>query len=440
MLYNYFAANDKCRGNNMNIKVRELDYTRVQNLKREKRPTPLKTMMFFRVLLKLLSWPTMKKIGFECKKIGMDRLGKKEPALFLMNHSSFTDMKIASSILFPRPFNIVCTSDGFVGKHWLMRLIGCIPTRKFMTDTALVRDMVYALHTLKSSVLLYPEAGYSFDGRATVLPDSLGKCIKLLNVPVVMIETDGAFLRDPLYNGLQIRKVKVTAEMRYALSCDDIKNMSVEEINGVINESFSFDYFKKQKENGVEVTEPFRADGLERVLYKCPHCQREGTMVGKGTELFCTACKKSWDMLTDGSLSSGGKTEYFDHIPDWYDWQRQCVRREIEDGNYGFSADVDILMLAGTKKLYRIGEGTLTHSKDGILLTGCNGMLSVKQSPTASYSLNADYLWYEIGDMICIGDSKALYYCFPKGNSVNVTKARLATEEIYKITKAARRG
>lgn len=75
----------------MNIKVRELDYTRVQNLKREKRPTPLKTMMFFRVLLKLLSWPTMKKIGFECKKIGMDRLGKKEPALFLMNHSSFTD-------------------------------------------------------------------------------------------------------------------------------------------------------------------------------------------------------------------------------------------------------------------------------------------------------------------------------------------------------------
>jgi hypothetical protein len=31
-----------------------------------------------------------------------------------------------------------------------------------------------------SSVLMLPEASYSFDGTATPLPESLGKCIKLL--------------------------------------------------------------------------------------------------------------------------------------------------------------------------------------------------------------------------------------------------------------------
>ena len=54
---------------------------------------------------------------------------------------------------------------------------------------------------------MYPEASYSFDGTATVIPASLGKFIQLLNMPVIMIKTYGAFLHDPLYNGLQLRKV-----------------------------------------------------------------------------------------------------------------------------------------------------------------------------------------------------------------------------------------
>ena len=52
-----------------------------------------------------------------------------------------------------------------------------------------------------------------------------------------------------------------------------------------------------------------------------------------------------------------------------------------------------------------------------------------------SYSLYSDYFWYELGDMICIGDNKVLYYCFPKGENVIVAKARLAAEEIFKITR-----
>lgn len=101
-----------------------------------------------------------------------------------MNHSSFIDLKIASRLLVTRPFHVICTSDGFVGKRWLMRLIGCIPTRKFMMDVTLVRDMVYAVRELKSSILMFPEASYSFDGTQTPLPESLGKCLKLLKVPV----------------------------------------------------------------------------------------------------------------------------------------------------------------------------------------------------------------------------------------------------------------
>ena len=77
---------------------------------------------------------------------------------------------------------------------------------------------------------MYPEASYSFDGTQTPLPESLAKCMKLLKVPVVMIRTEGAFLRDPLYNCLQKRKVKVSAEVSCLFSAEEIQEKSVDEL------------------------------------------------------------------------------------------------------------------------------------------------------------------------------------------------------------------
>ena len=83
---------------------------------------------------------------------------------------------------------------------------------------SLIRDMVYATKTLKSSVVMFPEAGYSFDGRTVPLPDTLGKMVKMLGVPLCTIITHGAYHRDPLYNNLQRRRVKVSASVEYLLS------------------------------------------------------------------------------------------------------------------------------------------------------------------------------------------------------------------------------
>ena len=92
-------------------------------------------------------------------------------------------------------------------------------------------------------------------------------------------------------------------------------------------------------------------------------------------------------------------------------------------------------MLVNTKAIYHVGEGTLKHDINGFVLDGCKGKLHYEQSPKASYSLYSDYYWYEIGDMICIGDMKTLYYCFPKQAGDIVAKARIATEELYKLQK-----
>ena len=67
--------------------------------------------------------------GFSYSSDGMDRLGADEPCLILMNHSSFTDLQITSTIFSGRQYHIVCTNDGFVGIASLMRWFGCIARR-----------------------------------------------------------------------------------------------------------------------------------------------------------------------------------------------------------------------------------------------------------------------------------------------------------------------
>jgi len=325
--------------------------------------------------------------------------------------------------------------SGILGK--LMRLLGCTPTHKYVTDITLIRDIEYMLKTNKTSVLMYPEAGYSFDGRATALPRKLGVLMKKLGVPVVTVITQGAFARDPLYNMLQIRDVQVSAHVKCIASAEEVKEKSVAELDALLEESFSFDNFAWQRDNKVSIDVPFRADGLHRILYKCPHCGVENRMEGSGIHLTCKACGQKWEMDEYGQLSACEGETVYSHIPDWYQWQRECVRKELEDGTYLLDTDVDIAVQVNLDGVCMIGPGHLTHNENGFRLTGGDGKLDYSQSALASHTLYSDYYWYEIGDVIGIGDNEFSYFCFPKSN-VSVTKARLATEELYKMKK--RRG
>ncbi len=417
----------------MKIRTVKKDYDTVMALPRGKHRNPLRPNFLLHTAIRLASVPDLWATRFRYTTEGMEQVGN-QPCLILMNHSSFLDLMIASRIFYPKPYGIVCTSDGFVGKEWLMRLLGCIPTQKFVSDISLIRDMEYLLKEKGASVLMYPEASYSFDGTATPLPRKMGVLLKKLGVPVVTVITQGAFARDPLYNGLQKRKVRVSAHVKCLMTAEDVKAKSVRELDELLDEAFSFDNFAWQRDHGVEIRETFRADGLERILYKCPHCGAEGRMVGKGTTLTCHHCGKRWEMDSLGQLKAADGDTEFPHIPDWYAWEREAVCRELESGTYRMESQVDIGILVDYKALYMVGQGHLSHSLEGFRLTGCDGRLEYSQGPVTCYGLYADYYWYEIADVICIGGKDALYYCFPKGDTP-VAKTRMAAEELYKLKK-----
>ena len=422
----------------MKIDSRNMSYEEVLKQPRLKHKDPLKPSRLLAAVVRIVSGFTLRETDFSYTTEGMEKVGD-QPCLILMNHCSFTDMKLAFGIFYPKRLGIVTSVDAMTGiLGVLMRFLGCTPTHKYITDLTLLHDLEYMLKKNKTSVLMYPEAGYSFDGRATALPRRMGVLMKRLGVPVVTVITQGAFARDPLYNMLQIRKVKVSAHVKCIASVQEVKELTVAELDARLEESFSFDNFAWQRDNKVSIDVPFRADGLHRILYKCPHCGAENEMEGKGIYLTCHACSKTWEMDEYGQLkATEGETEY-PHIPDWYTWQRECVRKELEEGTYRLDTPVDITVQTNLKCVYNIGEGHLIHDENGFHLTGGDGKLDYTQSAVASHTLYSDYYWYEIGDVIGIGDTEFSYFCFPK-TKTSVTKARLATEELYKMKKKRRK-
>lgn len=417
----------------MKIKTKHITYEQAMALPSWEHKKPKKPSALLAGVARLLLNGELKKVDFTYDQIDMDKAGD-GPWMILMNHCSFTDLSIAFKVLKDRPFSIVCTSDALVGKEGLMRSLGCIPTRKFVSDISLISDMDHALNVNKASVLMYPEAGYSLDGTGTRIPRRLGVLLKKLKHPVVMITTYGAFTRDPLYNNLQKRDVKVSCTMKCLFTPEELANTKVRQIDEILDKEFTLDYFKWQQDNNIEIDEPFRADGLNRILYKCPHCLKEGMTEGKGINLTCHGCGASYELDTLGRLKGINVTPKFTHIPDWFRWEREQIKEEIANGTYSLDVPCDIAVLKDSKALYMIGTGRLHHDNDGFILDGCDGKLHYKQAPSASYSVNSDYFWYEIGDIVSIGTNDCLYFCFPKEGDI-VAKTRLAAEELYKLSK-----
>ena len=394
---------------------------------------PLRQKHYLRPLIWGLSFLDTFRHKAIINRIGME--GVKPPYLLLCNHNSFLDFKVMTAAIFPHRANYVVAIDGFIKRKWLMRLVGCICTRKFTNDLMLVKNMLYVI-LQGDIVVLYPEARYSLCGTNAVLPDSLGKLIKKMNVPVVTLIMHGHHVNSPFWN-TKSRSVKpIEAELKLLYTPEQVQGLTVNEINADLEKAFEYDDFKWQKEKGIHIKYPHRAEGLHKVLYQCPHCHSEYQMESKGDALWCNHCGKKWSMSTLGELKAEeGETE-FSHIPDWYGWERENVRREIEAGTYHFQSKAIVYSLPDAKGFINLGTATLIHSMKGFLLKGSHNSIpyELTWSPQALYSCHIEYNYRKRGECIDLNTNHETLYIYPQTKEFSVTKISLATEELYKMT------
>ncbi len=373
-------------------------------------------------------------LGFKLKieKIGMD--GLKPPFIVFGSHHAFMDFYVTPLALMPYRANYISELEGFeYFGEWIYRQIGCLGTRKFVNDIALVKNIKKV--TDRGGILVvYPEARYANVGTNSEIPDSVGKLAKLLKVPVVGINMKGNYLQSPIWNLKKRKGVRLQTQLKQLFTKEAVENSTADEITKGIREFLVYDEYKYQLENKLKIDCDFRAEGLQLPLYKCVCCGEDFSTDSKGDKIFCKKCGAEFNMNEYGSLLQNGKEFKYSHIPDWYEWQRKCVHEEIDSGKYKLCCKVHIEALPNAKNFIDMGDGTLIHDENGFTLT--SDEVKLHFPPSSMLSVHTEYNYRDRGQCITLSTLDNTYFLFPKEEGFNATKIQFATEYLYKQSKA----
>ena len=394
---------------------------------------PIRQPIYLTWLIWVLSFFATVFKKHKVERINMD--GLKPPYMILSNHMSFVDFELTALGTYPHRVNNVVNIDGYYKRAWLMEWIGAICTRKFTMDLHLVKSIRKVLS--RGDVLcMYPEARYSPCGITSYIPESVGMLVKKNKVPVVAVVHRGNYLHSPFWDFRRKRKVPLHTTITKILTPEEIENMSVDQINDKIKEALTYNDYAYQQERGILIKESFRAEGMHKILYQCPHCLTESKMASKGAEIFCTECGKRWTLNENGTLSANDGNTEFEQVPDWFEWERQQVIKQVESGEYSFSDEVDVFSMPRCNSFVKLGSAKLTHDiNEGFVIEGHhNGAdYRVHRHPLQTNSLHIEYDWFRIrrDDCIDISTENDSFYCYFKNAKDVVTKMAFATEAIY---------
>ena len=366
----------------------------------------------------------------------VDMEGLEPPYIIFSNHQAFIDFELSAMVTYPNRVNNVVNIDGYHMMPWLLTWIGSICTRKFTNDLHLVKSIRRVVQN-GDILCLYPEARYTPIGTTAILPDSLGRLVKMNKVPLVVVTHHGNHLYSPFWAYKNKRKVPMRTVFRQVLTAQQVQSMTVDEINAAIRSAMEYDEYRYQLENNILITEPNRAEGLHKVLYQCPHCGIEFQMGSQGAELFCKHCGKHWYLQENGQLmATKGETE-FSHIPHWFEWEREQVREQILRGEYRYEDEVDVYSFPRCYRFIPLGKAKVCHSfRDGFTIDGhYRGQdYHIHRPPKSMNSLHVEYDFHRFRKENCfdISTETDSFYCYPT-NPDMVTKLAFATEEIYKL-------
>lgn len=377
-------------------------------------------------------------VGGHVQKINC--AGLEPPYLLLQNHASFVDFPMAARAMYPNSSGWVISIEEFIGREWLMRGIGGIYKRKFTADLTVVKHILTMLTKMNCSVTMFPEARYSLAGVNEQIDGALGKLAKKAKCPVVVYIQHGNFLRSPQWCKRPYRKVPVCGEFRQIVTREEVQTLSAAEIQRRIEEAFHYDDYQWQYDNQIEIKSPYRAHNIHRILYQCPHCGKEFMMNSDHTQLWCEHCGARWEMDTLGRLHCLNGEDRFQHVPDWYNWERENVRQEVAEGRYAFEDKARLERIVSARTGFEtLGTVKLTHGVEGFRMEGTldNGEpLSFQRSTASMMSCHIEYDFKKRGDAIDLATLHDTYFVFPLTAHNVLTKLHFATEELHRVQHA----
>ena len=387
---------------------------------------PLLQKRYLMPLIWLLSYMQTRKSGLKIERRNMEHI--KPPYLVLATHQGESDYAIAPLALFPHRASYVSDVEGFAAYgEWLYRRIGCIGKRRYVADVSVIRNIRCALKR-GQSVVIYPESRHSNAGTTSLIPENMGRLAKSLGVPLVILSAHGSYLANPFWDEYHTRKVPLCAVLECIYTADELKLADEKGIQQRVAEKLAYDEYDWQRSNHIRITEEKRAEGLQLALYQCRACGTEFRMEAQGQHLCCKECGAQWHLSELGQLEGDDGSI---HIPDWYEWQRENVHREINEHGYRMECPVTVEALPNAKGFVPLGEGLLLCDEKRFTLKLADQTLHFPHFTRES--VQTEYNYKGKGKCIVLSTRNCCYYIYAQEPEFCPTRIQFAGEYLHRM-------
>jgi len=280
-------------------------------------------------------------------------------------------------------------------------------------------------------LLLFPEGRCSSSHVYVGMHKSTGKMIKKFGVPVISSYIEGADVCIPHWRkGFRSGRIRVTYKNLF--SEEDTQTLSIDEINAAIDARLS----GTEGALPVPANKPFQtfsskrlAEGLHNILYWCPKCNMEFTMMTQDNTIRCTSCGNEATVdcglkltPTEGSIAER-------EISLWY---RDQVRREMKSLSEDMEPIIEKVKVKTPSPkpgggVIESGSGTIIIDPKGWHFRGeisgeqVERFFPVETIPAISYDHNDNFQIYFAGD----------YYMFIPEDTRKCIKYMILAEALH---------
>jgi len=289
----------------------------------------------------------------------------KGPFIVVSNHSTMVDFLLVMLPFFPRRINAVTANKYFYtpALSKILPIMGCIPKNQFDPDIRSIKGVKTVLKR-GDCILMFPEGRCSTDGSFVGIHKATGKLIKNLGVPVISCYIDGAYTCMPHWRkGIRLGRMRVAIDELF--SAEDTQSLSAEDINSAICTRLSGSDMPMSRKPIRTFRARRLAEGLHQILYWCPKCGGELTMMTKGNLIRCTACGNAAALDRAGRLVPTMGSIVPDSIHDWYLEQAKHISECFADDMEPLCIDVTVKVATAQDFVNQDGIGTLRFDPTG---------------------------------------------------------------------------
>ena len=247
--------------------------------------------------------------------------------LALVNHTNGMD-QFFMAMMFPRYVRFVAAESilrkpvtGFLIAH----LQKPIPRKKGESGAEasryIKRNLINGI-----SVAMFPEGVRTNNGRTGFISPRTVQLLRDTGAGLINCRIYGGYLSAPLWAKF-IREGHVHAEMVAEYTPDILAKMTDDEIYEAICRDLYVNAYEVQRKEMISYDGDNFAEGIENVLYICPHCGKSDTLKSSGNKVTCS-CGLNGTLDSYGFFN--GENLQFDNICDWESWQRDRLKELSE--------------------------------------------------------------------------------------------------------------